>query len=330
MAEVVLGIGVSHSPLLTLDWSEWQNRAAADMANTALNLSDGRYVTYGELKAERGEPYEPIANADAFKVQAAACQTELERLADELETAAPDVVLIVGDDQGELFPAHRTPAVAVYHGATIHMLNAYGKEEQPAWIRRVGEGYAMDRALSYDGAEDLALDVIGGLLERSVDVTAVAQIEPSPTTGFGHAFGFIIKRLFRDRAIPVLPVLLNTYYRPGVVSAGRAYDIGTHLAAAIAASPSRARVAVVASGGLSHFVVDEELDRRLIAGLAPGADLLLRGIDAGMLNSGSSEILNWILAAGAVKGLPLTHTYLEPVYRTPAGTGIGVGFACWK
>ena len=323
-------LGVSHSPLLTLDWSEWQNRANADMANDSLNLSDGRYVTYEQLKHERGEQYMPIATPDIFKVQAAQCQTQLDQLADELQAASPDVVVIVGDDQGEVFEENRTPAIAIYHGAQIHMLNAYGDQSHPNWIRRVGEGYAMDRAQTYSGAEELALDLINGLLERAVDITAVGQMEPSPKEGFGHAFGFIIKRLFRDRPIPVLPVLLNTYYRPGVITAARAFDIGTLLAAALAALPSRARVAVIASGGLSHFVVDEELDRRLIDGLKPGSEHLLRGIDAGMLNSGSSEILNWILVAGALKGRPLAHAYLEPVYRTPAGTGIGVGFACWK
>ena len=54
MAEIVLGLAASHTPRLALDATQWQHRAAADYANTALNLSDGRLMNYAELLAELG------------------------------------------------------------------------------------------------------------------------------------------------------------------------------------------------------------------------------------------------------------------------------------
>jgi hypothetical protein len=45
MARIVLGIGTSHTPLFTLDNSEWRHRAQADFNNPRLNLSDGRWLT---------------------------------------------------------------------------------------------------------------------------------------------------------------------------------------------------------------------------------------------------------------------------------------------
>ena len=48
------------------------------------------------------------------------------------------------------------------------------------------------------------------------------------------------------------------------------------------------------------------------------------------LNSGSSEIRNWICVAGAVEHLALEWSLYEPGYRTPAGTGTGLGFAFWS
>jgi hypothetical protein len=98
----------------------------------------------------------------------------------------------------------------------------------------------------------------------------------------------------------------------------------------IDASPRKARVAIVASGGLSHFVVDEQLDRRILTGFAPGNAELLRAIPRAALNSGSSEILNWVLMAGALGGLPLQWLEYQPIYRTPAGTGVGVAFGSWQ
>jgi hypothetical protein len=56
---------------------------------------------------------------------------------------------------------------------------------------------------------------------------------------------------------------------------------------------------------------------------------LLRELPSGALNSGSSEILNWILTAGACDHLPLRWLEYEPLYRTPAGTGVGSAFGVW-
>ena len=51
MAKIVLGIGASHTPLLTLESQQWLQRAAADLTNKALNLSDGRLVDYENAAA---------------------------------------------------------------------------------------------------------------------------------------------------------------------------------------------------------------------------------------------------------------------------------------
>ena len=129
--------------------------------------------------------------------------------------------------------------------------------------------------------------------------------------------------------VPVIPILLNTYYPPNVPTAARCHDIGRALREAIAASPTACRVAVIASGGLSHFIVDEALDARVIAGFAPDHAHLLRDLPRGALMSGSSEILNWVLTAGAVDHLPLDWIDYVPLRRTPAGTGVGAAFAVW-
>ena len=147
--------------------------------------------------------------------------------------------------------------------------------------------------------------------------------------GFGHAFGFVIKRLFNRHSYPVLPFLLNTYYPPNIPTAERAYNLGRALHKAVDECVGDYRVAVIASGGLSHFVVDEELDRSFLHWLKTKKSDALQRIPRCALNSGSSEILNWILAAGALKALSMSWFQYEPIYRTAAGTGIGAAFAVW-
>jgi hypothetical protein len=53
-------------------------------------------------------------------------------------------------------------------------------------------------------------------------------------------------------------------------------------------------------------------------------------LPAELLNSGSSEIRNWITVGGALGDLRNDFTEYYPVYRTPAGTGCGMAFASWS
>lgn len=331
MARIVLGIGTSHTPMLTLEAHEWSHRAAVDYANPELNLSDGRRLSYRELHQEVGDRYEAEAAPCELARQSAACERALDRLADELQAAAPDVVIIIGDDQEELYSLANNPAVSIFYGQQIVThAEKFGVRSHPEWLRKVSLGYAMDEARVFPAAASFARELIVGLVDRHIDVGAASRVEDPRRAGFGHAFGFVIRRLFGSRAIPVVPLLLNTYYPPNVPTAARSHDIGKALRAVIDASPSQHRIAVIASGGLSHFVVDEALDRRVIEGFEPGKEDLLRTLQRGALNSGSSEILNWVLLAGALRGMKLRWLEYQPIYRTPAGTGVGAAFAAWS
>lgn len=329
MAKIVLGIGSSHTPLLTLTAEQWQHRAAADYANKELNMSDGRLLTYEQVLAELGPRAADVISPEILNTKERGCSAALDRLGDELEKANPDLVIIVGDDQRELFSPANQPAIAIYHGAEITMWGKYGDEEMADWVKDMGKGYLMDQAHVVPGAPDFAMELIQGLMDENFDVATCARVDEPEKAAFGHAYGFIVKRLFKGRTIPVVPVLLNTYYGPNVPTSARAHDLGLAIARVIDRSKADLRIAVIASGGLSHFVVDEELDHRILDALESGDHADLRTISRGALNSGSSEILNWIVAAGAAQKLPLRWKEYFPLFRTPAGTGVGGAFAVW-
>jgi hypothetical protein len=86
----------------------------------------------------------------------------------------------------------------------------------------------------------------------------------------------------------------------------------------------------VASGGLSHFVVDEALDRHVLAVLAEKDGEAIAALPPAQLESGNSEIRNWIAAAGALEHLEMQLVDYQPCYRSEAGTGIGTAFAVWQ
>jgi hypothetical protein len=331
MADIVLGIGTSHSPLLAIPPELWLERSNDDLRRTELALADGRVVSYAELNAEVGGRYADAATAENFRALEKQARTALDRLADAVAEAAPDVVVVIGDDQNELFGKGHLPALAVYNGPEVvtHPKNEVSPG-LPEWYRSANRGYLMDTVHRMPAAPDLAGDLIEGLIEEGVDVAVASEVLDPYAAGFGHAYGFVADRLFRDRAIPMLPIMLNTYFPPNVPRPARCYDIGEAIGRTLRGSASGARVAIAASGGLTHFAVDEDLDRGVIEAMRRHDAAALKAVPHQSLRSGNSEILNWIMAAGALGNLPVDQCDYIPVHRTPAGTGIGLAFLSWK
>lgn len=329
MARIVLGVGTSHTPLLALEGARWGERAADDRRNKQLNLSDGRWVPYEQLATEVNDRYAAVCTTEHFIAKATTCQRALDRIAEDLAAASPDVVVIIGDDQNELFGAANMPAVSVFYGDKV-VMHPRKADGAPPWRLTVAKGFAMDDAHEFDGAPKFALELIEGLMELDVDLGVSAKVVDPHAAGFGHAYGFVVHRLFGGRAIPIVPIMLNTYYPPNVPTPARCYAIGRHLRSAIERSPSDLRVAVVASGGLSHFVVDEQLDRQVMDAIVRGKPDVLKSLPVNALNAGSSEIRNWIAMSGAIEGMSNRWFEYQPLYRTPAGTGVGVAFATWS
>ena len=81
---------------------------------------------------------------------------------------------------------------------------------------------------------------------------------------------------------------------------------------------------------MSHFVIDQELDAAVLRGLEENDTELLTMLPSVKLNSGTSEIRNWIAMHGATEHLSHKWTGYVAAYRTAAGTGTGCGFAIWQ
>lgn len=330
MSRIVLGIGTSHSPLLAIEPSLWPERGNDDLRREKIHLTDGRIVSYAELSAEVGDVHAPETELKHFARQADAAQSLLDRLADEIAAAEPDVIVVIGDDQEELFDQSHMPAFAIYTGEDIVM---YPKNELspnlPEWYRKANEGYSMDRAHRHAGCPLLANHLVEDLIAQGVDVSLATRVIDANKAGFGHAFGFVAARLCKTRPVPMVPIMLNTYYPPNVPTPARCFDIGRAMRAAIERAPGHQRVVVLASGGLTHFHTDEAFDRRMLAAMKANDVETLRNVPVTALRSGNSEILNWIMAAGALEGFDMDLCEYIPVRRTPAGTGIGLGFCVW-
>lgn len=332
MAKIVLAAASSHSPLLAVSSEQWGARAQDDVASKHLAMSDGRVLDYAELLTESKGAFAGVATQQNWNSAADLCAASLDSIRANFETRPIDLVVIVGDDQGELFVNGNQPLVSAYIGPAIKTSNKLGVDGVPDWLKLVGPVYGMDRVREYPAAPNLASAIVRRMVEQGIDMGVITDIPDPEQAGVGHAFGFVVERLLPADRPPILPIFLNTFFPPNVPTPERAVEIGRALAAAIAELDGDLKVAVVASGGLSHFVVDEALDKQVLTCIEHEDLAGLTSIAGEALRSGSSEILNWIAVAAVAmeSGLQCDLLSYVPVYRTPAGTGCGMGFVTWK
>ena len=135
-----------------------------------------------------------------------------------------------------------------------------------------------------------------------------------------------------DKVIPTVPVFINTFYPPNQPTAQRCYDFGKSIRRAIESWDSDAKVAIFASGGLTHFVIDEELDKTFIDCMKNRDLEALTKLGENIYQDGTSEIKNWIPVAGAMADSNFDMELIDyiPCYRSEAGTGNAMGFVCWR
>ena len=326
MAEIVFGAATSHSPLLAAPPRLWAERADQDRTNPELYDDSGVIRSFDDLAAEAGDRFGASCTPSVWEQNWRRTEAALARLRDDFQRVAPDVVLIVGDDQRELFTETNQPVMAISAAAT--MTTGLLDDHDSEFFKEAARSYLMDAEFSFAGHTELAEDLVRGLMTEGFDIGWMADAPPG--TGFGHAYGFPIHKFLQPDPVPVIPFMLNTYYPPNQPTSRRCFELGRALRAAAAASPIDARIALLASGGLSHFVVNEELDRQVLDAITSKDSDTLCAIPDSLLNSGSSEIRNWIAVAGAMEGRPVDWSEYVPIVRSVAGTGCGMGFLSWR
>jgi len=329
MADIVIGIASSHTPQLSSGVDMWPDHALRDQRYSLLG-KDASYHTYDETLAGADPEMAAELRPEVWEGKYQRVQAAIGSLTATLKAADADLALVIGDDQRELFVDDGIPAFACFTGTEL--IDMKPDEETFAKLPKGIQAaywavHGAERGVHLI-AQDLSAHVAERLALADFDLTVFSR-QPAGRT-LGHAFTFPRYRLGLPVTTPVVPVFVNTYYPPNVPSAARCYHLGQELRRAIESWESDARVAVIASGGLTHFVIDETLDRGVLDAIAAKDAAALEAIPRERLRSGNSEILNWVTAAGALEGLSATIVDYVPGYRTLAGTGTGMAFACWE
>ncbi len=346
MAEIVLGIATSHSPTLSLLPHEVPAYAAGDRRNPQLlQPPEGRLMSYEQLEEAADAATRVAGSTPDFEAEYHRYQRAIDTLADTFAQCKPDVAVIFGDDQEELLFDDNMPAISIFWGQSIPWRPQTYPPVPAAMPAAWGYG---SRAMDYPVDSELALHLIEFLVDADFDVAqsrylneeAGGRVGPvgyianewsTPPRPYGlvHAYEFVCERIMRESGTPIVPITLNTCYPPNQIPPQRCYLLGQAVRRAIEDWSSSKRVAVMGSGGLSHFVVDEELDRLVLDLMRHRNAEGIAALPRERLNSATSEIRNWFAASGALEHLDMDVVDYVPARRTPAGTGGGWGFARW-
>jgi aromatic ring-opening dioxygenase catalytic subunit (LigB family) len=240
----------------------------------------------------------------------------LDEMRERLRAARPDVVVVFSNDHLLNWPINNTPEYTVGIGAE-HVGPADWYDEWLALGKyRIPGHPALARYLVNEGAR------------RRLALAYLRDMQ------FDDGVSVPMHYLNLDGAVALVPVTMNCTVPP-IPTPERAYQVGTTLREMLLAYPGAERVAVLATGGLSHepggpryFWVDEEFDRWFL-------DLLKQGDHAALLrectlermeaagSGGTAELLAWMLALAFTTGPAEVLAYM-PAVAWRSGTGMVV------
>ncbi|RGE18957.1 hypothetical protein [Leucobacter sp. wl10] len=336
MARIELGIGSSHAPQLATPPEHWGQRAVADRRNTKL-VYRGEQYDYDALNELRGAAFAGELSPETAQERHERARAAIAALGRAIREAELDVLVIVSSDHKETFDDEVLSPFVVYWGDTVAH-----EPFSPEALAGFGPGLAIAEVANVPETSQvrktdasLALHLIAETRRSGFDPAASKRLPAGKygDHGIPHGWGYVLQQVLGGEDLPpFVPVFVNTFWHPNPPSARRSYDFGVALGRAIADYPEDLRVGVVASGGLTHFVIDEEMDRKFLTALQEKDEEVLTAYSDDELRSGTSELRNWLVVAGALAASDLEARVVDyiPAYRSEAGTGAGLGFVTWN
>jgi aromatic ring-opening dioxygenase catalytic subunit (LigB family) len=220
----------------------------------------------------------------------------------------PDALIVVADDHLNVFSFNAVPALAVRIGRHVDRM------EQD-------EAVAFDRALDglparYALHEELANRILEDGLEAGFDLTM------STEASLDHAFLSPVMTMHPEGPPPLVPIWVNCFVAPQPTPR-RCFAFGRHIAQVVERGPWN--VGIIATGGMSHFPElsfarvgqsDVAFDRKVLEWLAAGDHEALCQLTVKELHqTGEHELLNWMVAAGAVSPARATPRFFGELGR---------------
>ncbi|MGC7406659.1 hypothetical protein ACPWR0_22600 [Pandoraea pneumonica] len=247
--------------------------------------------------------------ADGVEAQAQRIFDGIDRIGQAIQASKPDVILIATSDHLVNFSLDFQIPLAVGISDEWCPYGDLGVPRQP-----------------FPGHRTFATELVAFAATKNFDLVAVENVKPDHGLAMPNAI------INRSMNVPVVPIYINTVMTPAPTCA-RSFALGKAVREFVeTARPARERVAVLATGGLSHWIclpdsgrVNAKWDRELIERVATGrgaelADLSFDEIirDGG---NGGLEMATWAFMAGTTGASVGEQVYYEEM--TAWWTGMG-------
>lgn len=241
----------------------------------------------GEIVAAFGVCHSPhllTRPPDENKEQQELSISAMRQLGKILDETQPDAILFLGSDHLETFSVTCVPTFAIIAGTRV---------------------IAEHQGFHYDlpNNRDLAEDLLDKLIRANFDVAY------SEDALLGHTFAVPFEYVLEKRQIPVVPFFTNVYLPP-LPTMQRCAAMGREIAKII--KGRKERVAVIASGGMSHYpgtskyeFPEFDFDYWMISQMEIGnSDAILNLTPEQLDEAGNTEMLNWATMLGMIGNVP--------------------------
>ena len=309
MARIVAGLASSHAFAL-LDPTEWDTSRQRNRQVYARR--------YGDLPKEQPQiAQESDADIQARYARIREAHHHLRRRFQELD---PQALVLVGDDQNENFTEANLPQIALHLGEEF-----------------IASGRGGGPETAYRGEPGLAAAILEGGVSADFDISVVKHFPDNKL--LAHAFSPLLRVIDPDAKVPVVLVFVNAIHVPAP-SPARCHALGQAIGEAVGAYGGVERVAICASGGLSHFTggypwdsyqgtfsygaISEQFDQGVIRHMQEGNGRLLAQLTSqDLIENGDIELRSWIVMLGALGDAKPDVLVYEPFYRGIMGMGVG-------
>ena len=223
----------------------------------------------------------------------------------DMERAKPDVLIIVANDQFVNFFWNNIPTFFVTVADEV-------------------KGQFTRHKFHYRNHKELGRAIVRAGMDKNIDFSFGEHIELQHTQVVPLYF------LLPEPKIPILPIYVNTWVDPAPTPR-RCYEVGELIRAV--AEHRDERVAILATGGLSHFPgsprigeIDTQFDHKLLEVMRQGEGRSLVDYSVqDLLHAGDSEFLNWMVVLGAIGDAKASYTTYMPDF-----VATGWGFVSWR
>ncbi|MBM3940539.1 MAG: hypothetical protein FJ318_06565 [SAR202 cluster bacterium] len=258
------------------------------------------------------------------------------RMKREYAKFKPDVIITVLGDQREWFDGSNIPNLLVYTGPDTWTVHNTGQMDEDPPADPYSERFRYPLRVD----QDLAKQVLNGLLEQGFDAAFTTEMGPQsqPGRGVPHGVGNVVPHAHPSLDVPIVPVFVNVDDGPPVIMNGeRCVALGRAIAKIVEHSPKR--ILITGSGGMSHDPrglrsgwVDEPQDHWFGQQLLDGNVEALKSMfsfRSELFKGGGGELRTWIVAAAAIDYMKPGHRASWFDYMPARKVTTGCGWVTW-